>query len=159
VQNKIDRQCSDERAALARAVPFADRSIMIRGLPMGVFDLVECEAIEKALKKVFSEWVMEGTSVVPGQGYGFIRVSERFIYSAVALLAQCRCVPQLVRAKLHTPRAESSVHFYSLPCVLNAQFSTAEVVSRAIEELNGGMIRLIEQREGGSVLRLSPMVL
>jgi hypothetical protein len=48
---------------------------MIRGLPMGQYDLIECQAVEYALTEVFSEWVVEDTSVVPGMGYGFIRVS------------------------------------------------------------------------------------
>jgi hypothetical protein len=71
---------SEERAQLARSVPFSERSLMIRGLPMGQYDLIECQAVEYALTEVFSEWVVEDTSVVPGMGYGFIRVSVRVLF-------------------------------------------------------------------------------
>jgi hypothetical protein len=82
---------SEERAQLARSVPFSERSLMIRGLPMGQYDLIECQAVEYALTEVFSEWVVEDTSVVPGMGYGFIRVS-----GCVLLLACWSCMLYVV---------------------------------------------------------------
>lgn len=57
-------------------IPFETRSIMVQGLPMGVYDLKECQALEYTLIQVFGEVVaVEDCSVVHGQGYAFIRVS------------------------------------------------------------------------------------
>lgn len=39
LQMKVDRQASEERIAQNRLIPFEKRSLMIRGLPEGVFDL------------------------------------------------------------------------------------------------------------------------
>jgi hypothetical protein len=55
-------------------VPIPLRSVFIEGLPMNVFDLVECQAIEFTLMNVFSEHEPEDIAVVPGQGYAFMRV-------------------------------------------------------------------------------------
>jgi len=42
LQHKVDVQASEERLALARSIPFASRSLMIQGLPHGLFDLKVC---------------------------------------------------------------------------------------------------------------------
>jgi hypothetical protein len=73
-QVKADRAAEEERTLQSKGVPFAHRSLMVRGLPMGQFDLVECQAIEFALNSVFEEWGFQDSAVVPGMGYGFVRV-------------------------------------------------------------------------------------
>lgn len=108
VQGRIDRTVTEDRAHLARAVPFSERSLMIRGLPMDQYDLIECQAIEFALTEVFSEWVVEDTSVVPGKGYGFIRVSMRccccFIWLLSVRVSGSACNPaMLIMLLLPTP--------------------------------------------------------
>lgn len=73
-QSKATRFAKEEKELIARSIPFHLRSLLIRGLPMGQFDLVECQAIEFALQDVFTEFGVEDVSVIPGQGYAFMRV-------------------------------------------------------------------------------------
>uniref|UniRef100_A0A7S3GQD1 Galectin n=1 Tax=Spumella elongata TaxID=89044 RepID=A0A7S3GQD1_9STRA len=76
VQAKASRVAQEEKELISRSVPFSQRSLLIRGLPMGQFDLVECQAIEFALQDVFAEFGVEDVSVIPGHGYAFMRLSD-----------------------------------------------------------------------------------
>ena len=94
VQERIDKEIRSEKAAQSKGIPFSQRSLLIEGLPKGQTDLVECQAVEFGLTETFSEWVVEDTSVVPGEGYAFLRV--RFyihiaiiFFSIVSLYAAC----------------------------------------------------------------------
>ena len=86
VQERIDKETRSEKAAQSKGIPFSQRSLLIEGLPKGQTDLVECQAVEFALTETFSEWVVEDTSVVPGEGYAFLRV--RFYIHIAFLLFQ-----------------------------------------------------------------------
>lgn len=88
-QGKADRAAEEERALQSRAVPFSDRSLMVRGLPVGQFDLVECQAVEFALNNVFEEFGFQDSAVVPGQGYGFVRVSVAWLCLLLSSLRNC----------------------------------------------------------------------
>ena len=71
----IRKLVADEAALQAKSVPYSARSLYIQGLPMGMYDLEVCQALEYTLLEVFQEFVPEDVAVVPGKGYGFIRVS------------------------------------------------------------------------------------
>ena len=79
----IRKLVSDEAALQARSVSYSMRSLYIQGLPKGVFDLEVCQALEYTLTEVFSEYVPEDVAVVPGKGYGFIRVSLMYCFFIV----------------------------------------------------------------------------
>jgi hypothetical protein len=137
---------------------------MIRGLPMGQYDLIECQAVEYALTEVFSEWVVEDTSVVPGMGYGFIRVSVCVLFVCLLERRMHVCCGSAISLVVKgSPHLRCLSHVGSVVPAVVLQFATADVVDAAIQELDGAEIVLSEKKgddgedAGGSVLKLSRM--
>jgi len=66
-----------DRQVRSGAIAYPARSIVVKGLPVGVWDLVECQAMEYTLMQLFLEFGTEAVTVVPGHGTAFVRFAKQ----------------------------------------------------------------------------------
>jgi hypothetical protein len=67
------KQTNTAHTLTIKTAPYTERSLMVSGLPEGVFDLVECQAVEFTLLNLFLDFGTESVAVVPGYGRAYVR--------------------------------------------------------------------------------------